>query len=398
MSCAICTEDFSDKCRKSILPCCQETFICQDCLYSHIKSIIEEGITGDGRKELKCPFGCGAEIPDHIVRSSMSLKHWSIMKKIVGRILYYMYLIATCINAKLYERELAVYTWLTKSRSERLDLQLYEKWSLTIALSSIMHGNINKEGEKNEEGGDANEIYTHVIHCPRADCQCCWLMNKVYRKRKLANERAYNKKQRPEEAPKGFTKSLILSASGWLFFKPLKPEVEEEIMDENGYTTLHWLNSNDIDLFKKAKDATGNKSALTTLRTSNNYGIEKDGRRVFCPGCEHQFCALCNRPWSTLSRHSGARISHTGKLCSVYGRKIISKEDDDYVDMADAGDARCCPSCSIRTNRTEGCNHITCPCGYEWCYVCGSRWNSSHYACRDGQDRQVGSNSSCIIS
>ncbi|KAF0694544.1 Aste57867_14584 [Aphanomyces stellatus] len=30
-----------------------------------------------------------------------------------------------------------------------------------------------------------------------------------------------------------------------------------------------------------------------------------------------------------------------------------------------------CPACDVPTEKTDGCNHITCTCGQHWCYVCG---------------------------
>ena len=48
--------------------------------------------------------------------------------------------------------------------------------------------------------------------------------------------------------------------------------------------------------------------------------------------------------------------------------------------------ARSCPSCSLRVQRTEGCNHIACPnCSTHWCFVCEVRWTNQHYACRDAR-------------
>ncbi|KAK8078008.1 hypothetical protein PG996_004178 [Apiospora saccharicola] len=33
-----------------------------------------------------------------------------------------------------------------------------------------------------------------------------------------------------------------------------------------------------------------------------------------------------------------------------------------------------CGRCGRIIDRIEGCNHITCPCSYEFCYACGSEW------------------------
>lgn len=34
---------------------------------------------------------------------------------------------------------------------------------------------------------------------------------------------------------------------------------------------------------------------------------------------------------------------------------------------------RPCPQCGVWTEKTGGCNHITCPCGANWCYICGEQ-------------------------
>jgi hypothetical protein len=59
--------------------------------------------------------------------------------------------------------------------------------------------------------------------------------------------------------------------------------------------------------------------------------------------------------------------------------------------MASWTSTRACPGCQLRTTRISGCNHMTCPCGYEWCFVCRGSWNSFHYSCVDGQT------TSCVI-
>lgn len=38
--------------------------------------------------------------------------------------------------------------------------------------------------------------------------------------------------------------------------------------------------------------------------------------------------------------------------------------------MAQVG-AKPCPKCQLATVKNEGCNHMSCPCGGQWCWVCG---------------------------
>jgi hypothetical protein len=55
-----------------------------------------------------------------------------------------------------------------------------------------------------------------------------------------------------------------------------------------------------------------------------------------------------------------------------------------------------CPGCGTMTEKTRGCNHITCDCGVDWCFLCGGEYAASAiYAhmseshggwYRDGQD------------
>jgi hypothetical protein len=103
-----------------------------------------------------------------------------------------------------------------------------------------------------------------------------------------------------------------------------------------------------------------------------------DGRRAVCPKCHVLFCGLCRRPW-----HTTRNKSHAGMSCQSYRRKSRGVGDADYAFVTQRFYARTCPGCSVRTTRIDGCNHMTCPCGKEWCYVCERTWNRSHYSCVD---------------
>jgi len=311
---------------------------------------------------------------------------------------------------------------MAQSTGERQDLQLYERWSLGVALSSSAPVSASASAPTLDQGGtstgsngskemllqdeassscnitvgDANHVYTHVLYCPRPNCECLWLVHEPYRKEKLANERSHNNQKRHDQAPKGFSKKLMLSYSSF-FFKPTHPEKEEAMMNKDGYTTIHWMNPIDIDVFdsKHLKKKKKSKYA-TTMEKAAQDG--KDGRLVTCPGCRYQFCGLCARPWSTIAKRSGIRVTHNRQLCSIYGQR--ASDDDDFLTAAEVGDAKCCPGCSMRTNRTSGCNHMSCPCGYHWCYICECRFDARHYRCEEGN--AIGGNlvatGHCIIS
>jgi hypothetical protein len=187
-----------------------------------------------------------------------------------------------------------------------------------------------------------------TMYCPAPGCDYQWITNDVYRRQKQAHE----------------------AKGAYLWYKPPK-------FDGSG--SFNWV-----------------EPEFANLGAIGNF-VEpdrSDGRRMVCAKCLTCFCGLCRHPWEF---GTGRRQRcHRGKTCEKY-RKSMPFEDGDYAFVAKLANARTCPGCSLRTQRTEGCNHMTCPCGYEWCYVCECRWNRMHYACVDeslGGDETV----ACVVS
>ncbi|KAM2993604.1 hypothetical protein FF2_045682 [Malus domestica] len=44
------------------------------------------------------------------------------------------------------------------------------------------------------------------------------------------------------------------------------------------------------------------------------------------------------------------------------------------LELAKKNKWRRCPTCKFIVEKNEGCLHITCRCGYEFCYACGKYW------------------------
>jgi IBR domain, a half RING-finger domain len=81
-----------------------------------------------------------------------------------------------------------------------------------------------------------------------------------------------------------------------------------------------------------------------------------------CPACSFVTCRLCKNP------------EHRG-LCppDKNGKKLL--------DLASNKNWRQCRRCNVVVERDEGCLHITCTCGYEFCYSCGGLWNQCGGEC-----------------
>lgn len=100
---------------------------------------------------------------------------------------------------------------------------------------------------------------------------------------------------------------------------------------------------------------------LNSILTSEATGTKE----TECPECRRLFCAQCLVPW-----HAGSDCSERESLSSS------EKEKDDIMfdKLAKEKLWKHCTRCRHIVEKTSGCDHITCRCGYEFCYVCGSEW------------------------
>ncbi|EYU24556.1 hypothetical protein MIMGU_mgv1a023566mg [Erythranthe guttata] len=98
-----------------------------------------------------------------------------------------------------------------------------------------------------------------------------------------------------------------------------------------------------------------------------------DVREAECPFCNRLFCARCSVTW-----HSGVDCEEFSKLrFDERGR-----EDRMVHELAKKNQWQRCPRCKFFVERKEGCLHITCRCGFQFCYACGAAWSSTHGGCR----------------
>lgn len=125
----------------------------------------------------------------------------------------------------------------------------------------------------------------------------------------------------------------------------------------------------------------------------SDYLKSKHGKMRFCPNCDtvaemkdvypdcacpcgREFCVGCGE-----SPHSPATCAHfkDWKNLTLGGQAMV-----DWLPL----NTRACPRCgqvgNLAPEHKDGCNHITCGrgtktgCGYEFCYVCGVKWEGIH--------------------
>eukprot|EP00252_Welwitschia_mirabilis_P021347 TRINITY_DN5465_c0_g1_i1.p1 TRINITY_DN5465_c0_g1~~TRINITY_DN5465_c0_g1_i1.p1 ORF type:complete len:375 (+),score=12.84 TRINITY_DN5465_c0_g1_i1:55-1125(+) len=91
-----------------------------------------------------------------------------------------------------------------------------------------------------------------------------------------------------------------------------------------------------------------------------------------CPFCNRLFCARCRVPW------------HSNLDCTDYqnlpdGDKTES--DLKFIRLASDRKWKRCGRCQSMVELAHGCNHITCRCGYQFCYICGNDWRDNGHTC-----------------
>lgn len=99
--------------------------------------------------------------------------------------------------------------------------------------------------------------------------------------------------------------------------------------------------------------------------TRDNYGLTK------CIKCGGYFCINCKVPW------------HDTMSCYEYKRSNphLRTEDVRLQSLAKQKLWRQCEKCNHMIELAEGCFHMTCRCGYEFCYTCGAEWRNKKATC-----------------
>lgn len=85
------------------------------------------------------------------------------------------------------------------------------------------------------------------------------------------------------------------------------------------------------------------------------------GPMMVCKFCQAQTCAKHRRPW------------HEGQTCLEYDMDPVQmerlEEEEATAKLLAKEDTSICPKCGQGVSKTDGCDHMSCQCGTEWCYV-----------------------------
>ncbi|KAL3718839.1 hypothetical protein ACJRO7_003878 [Eucalyptus globulus] len=112
------------------------------------------------------------------------------------------------------------------------------------------------------------------------------------------------------------------------------------------------------------------KQEVLEYSRSAFVGAERSGARN-CMKCQFFFCVDCKVPW------------HYNMTCYEYqmSNATATAGDAQLKSLARKRLWRECVKCKNLVELAEGCYHITCRCGHEFCYTCGAEWRNKKATC-----------------
>ncbi|GLC42596.1 hypothetical protein PLESTB_001117400 [Pleodorina starrii] len=110
------------------------------------------------------------------------------------------------------------------------------------------------------------------------------------------------------------------------------------------------------------------KSCSALLVRPDPEDMPKD-TPISCPACSRMFCVNCLIPgW------------HHGYTCAAFQAlpaHLRSAEDAAMLQLSERQQWKRCPACKLIVERSEGCNHMRCRCGCDFCYGCGKPYKDT---------------------
>lgn len=122
-----------------------------------------------------------------------------------------------------------------------------------------------------------------------------------------------------------------------------------------------WSTGDTVGRDGAVRDGVQQSSKIVAQKTET----KSTSSRVTCPWCGDQTCARCRAAW------------HEGLSCdAARGKSLVMR-------LGDVNKWVRCPRCGHLVERVDGCDHIVCVCGGDFCYRCGNE------ACECGSECEI---------
>lgn len=119
---------------------------------------------------------------------------------------------------------------------------------------------------------------------------------------------------------------------------------------------------------KQQSEIPGHYISCMNPKCGGSQPQEGGDPKMICKFCEFATCAHHRRPW------------HEGQTCSEFDLDDAQlerlEEEEATAKLLSKEDTSICPKCGQGVTKTEGCDHMSCNCGEEWCYICSCSYEN----------------------
>ncbi|KAG6365718.1 hypothetical protein INS49_007329 [Diaporthe citri] len=119
---------------------------------------------------------------------------------------------------------------------------------------------------------------------------------------------------------------------------------------------------------KEQSEIPGHYISCTNPICGGSQPHESEDPMMICNHCKFATCAKHRRPW------------HDGQTCEEFDlddAQIERLEEEEATAKLLSREAMSiCPKCGQGVTKSDGCDHMRCQCGQEWCYVCSCSYEN----------------------
>lgn len=112
---------------------------------------------------------------------------------------------------------------------------------------------------------------------------------------------------------------------------------------------------------KEQSEIPGHYISCTNPICGGSQPHESEDPKMICNHCEFATCAKHRRPW------------HEGQTCQEFDLDDAQierlEEEEATAKLLSSEATSICPKCGQGVTKSDGCDHMRCQCGQEWCYV-----------------------------
>jgi len=111
--------------------------------------------------------------------------------------------------------------------------------------------------------------------------------------------------------------------------------------------------------------------------------VDRDKNATWCPaaGCNQVIYRPSGMTRKGVCESCGFEICFECKqVFHGYLSSCTREVDEKFDQFAREQFMKRCPSCDKFIIKLDGCNHMTCSCGHQFCWICGGRYYDGHFA------------------